>query len=242
MDKFGLIGKNIDYSFSRNYFAEKFDNENIDASYENFDCENLEEVKKLLESDSLIRGYNVTIPYKQVIMPFLQEINKHAQSINAVNTIKRLSDGRLKGYNTDYLGFRRALKPLLNKTHQKAFILGTGGSSKAIAYALELEDINYTFISRKPTKEQLGYDKLNAALLSKHTLIVNCTPLGTHPDTDKAPPLPYHLLTPEHLLFDLVYNPKETKFMKLGAAQGATVTNGLKMLQLQAEAAWNIWK
>ncbi len=241
MEKYGLIGKNIEFSFSRKYFAEKFKKENLNAEYINFDCQNIEGVKKLLEKENQPNGYNVTIPYKQAIMPFLQEINKHAQSIGAVNTIKRLPDGRLKGYNTDYLGFRKAIRPLLGKTHQKALILGTGGSSKAIAYALELEDINYDFVSRTPNKEQLGYDQLNAALLSKYTIIVNCTPLGTYPAVDKAPPIPYHLLSAEHLLFDLVYNPEETKFMKEGAARGALTTNGFKMLQLQAEAAWGIW-
>ena len=242
MDKYGLIGKNIDYSFSRNYFTEKFTKEKINASYVNFDCKNLDEVDNLFKvNNGEINGYNVTIPYKQEVMRYLQEVNKHAQSIGAVNTIKKLPDGRLKGYNTDYLGFRRAIKPLLDKTHKKALILGTGGSSKAVAYALELKDIIYTFVSRTPTKEQLGYNQLTAALLSRHTVIINCTPLGTYPKIDQSPPIPYHLLTPDHLLFDLVYNPEQTQFLKQGAAQGAKTANGLKMLQLQAEAAWNIW-
>ena len=240
MDRYGLIGRNIAYSFSRNHFAEKFKKKDIDAEYVNFDCNDIEQVKKLLEGDDCL-GYNVTIPYKEAIMPFLQEMNKHAQSIGAVNTIKRLQDGRLKGYNTDYLGFRKALKPMLDKTHRKALILGTGGSSKAVAYALELEDIYYTYVSRNPDKEQLGYNQLNAAELSRYTVLINCTPLGTHPNVDQAPPLPYHLLGPEHLLFDLVYNPEKTKFMKAGAQRGAVVSNGFKMLQLQAEAAWDIW-
>ncbi len=241
MDKYGLIGKNIDYSFSKAYFTEKFKSEHLDASYTNFDCNDLDEVKAILTSQKDVRGFSVTIPYKEQIMPLLQDLNKHAQSIGAVNTIKRLGDGRLKGYNTDYIGFQKSIEPYLTKKHTKALILGTGGASKAIAYALELKDIDYTFVSRTPTKEQLDYKQLNAALLSKHLLIINCSPLGTHPNVDQAPALSYRLLTPDHLLFDLVYNPAETRFLKNGKEQGAKTINGLGMLELQAEAAWKIW-
>ncbi|HEA30002.1 hypothetical protein LCGC14_1957960 [marine sediment metagenome] len=241
MDKYGLIGKNIDYSFSRTYFTEKFKDGMIDASYVNFDCKNPEELKELLSTHIDVKGYNVTTPYKEQIMPLLQDLNKHAQSIGAVNTVKRLSDGRLKGYNTDYVGFQKSIEPHLTKKHDKALILGTGGASKAIAYALELKDIDYTFVSRTPTKEQLEYNQLNGAILSKHLLIINCSPLGTYPDIEKAPALPYRLLSKDHLLFDLVYNPEETRFLKKGKEQGATTINGLSMLELQAEAAWKIW-
>lgn len=241
MDKFGLIGKNIDYSFSRTYFIEKFKKEQIDAHYVNFDCKTIEELKALLTSQSDVKGYNVTIPYKVEIIPLLDDLNKHAQSIGAVNTIKRLSDGRLKGYNTDYVGFQKSLEPYLTKMHEKALILGTGGASKAIAYALELKDIDYTFVSRNPSKDQLGYSALNAAILSKHLLIINCSPLGTYPHVEQAPALPYRLLTKEHLLFDLVYNPAKTRFLKNGEEHGATIINGQSMLEFQAEAAWKIW-
>lgn len=241
MDKYGLIGKDIDYSFSKTYFTEKFKEEQLDASYTNFDCSSIDEVKALLTSRLDVNGFNVTIPYKEKIMPLLQDLNKHAQSIGAVNTIKRLGDGRLKGYNTDYIGFQKSIEPHLTKRHTKALILGTGGASKAIAYALELKDIDYTFVSRTPTKEQLDYKQLNAALLSKHLLIINCSPLGTYPDVELAPALSYRLLTPDHLLFDLVYNPAETRFLKNGKEQDAKTINGLKMLELQAEAAWKIW-
>jgi len=241
MDKFGLIGKDIDYSFSRTYFTEKFKREQLEAEYVNFDCKNIDELKDLLTNQKEVKGYNVTIPYKEQIMPLLQDLNKHAQSIGAVNTIKRLSDGRLKGYNTDYVGFQKSIEPYLTKIHEKALILGTGGASKAIAYALELKDIDYTFVSRNPTKDQLNYNALNAAILSKHLLIINCSPLGTFPNVEQAPALPYRLLTKEHLLFDLVYNPAKTRFLKNGEEQGATIINGKSMLEFQAEAAWKIW-
>jgi len=241
MDKYGLIGKDIDYSFSKTYFTEKFKKEQLDASYTNFDCSSIDEVKTLLTSRLDVNGFNVTIPYKEKIMPLLQDLNKHAQSIGAVNTIKRLGDGRLKGYNTDYIGFQKSIEPHLTKRHTKALILGTGGASKAIAYALELKDIDYTFVSRTPTKEQLDYKQLNAALLSKHLLIINCSPLGTYPDIEQAPALSYRLLTPDHLLFDLVYNPAESSFLKNGKEQNSKTINGLRMLELQAEAAWKIW-
>ncbi|MGB3776195.1 MAG: shikimate dehydrogenase [Leeuwenhoekiella sp.] len=241
MDKYGLIGKDIEYSFSRVYFTKKFEKEELNASYVNFDCKDIEELKELLKSSNEVKGYNVTIPYKEKIMPLLQDLNKHAQSIGAVNTVKRLSDGRLKGYNTDYVGFQKSIEPYLTKKHDKALILGTGGASKAIAYALELKDIDYTFVSRNPNKEQLGYTDLNAAILSKHLLIINCSPVGTYPHVDQAPTIPYRLLSKEHLVYDLVYNPAESRFLKNGKEHGATAINGLSMLELQAEAAWKIW-
>lgn len=241
MIKLGLIGKNIDYSFSSKYFTEKFEREAIDGSYVNFDCQSPDEVKQLLERTDC-SGFNVTIPYKETVMPYLDELNKHASSIGAINTIKRLSTGKLKGFNTDYLGFRRSLKPFLEEqNHTHALILGTGGASKAIAYALELEDISFKFVSRNPEKDQLAYDALNGAILSKHTLIINTTPLGTYPNITDCPKIPYRLLGKYHLLYDLVYNPVETQFLKNGKAQGARISNGYEMLKLQAEAAWQIW-
>ncbi len=244
MLKLGLIGRNIEYSFSRKYFTEKFEKNNIDASYVNFDCQNIAEVVKVLETeDEECLGFNVTIPFKQSVIPYLHEMNKHASAIGAVNVIKRLNNGRLKGYNTDYIGFRKSLKPFLNKhNHKCALILGTGGASKAVAYTLELEDISFKYVSRNPTKGQFAYEDLTPAILNKYTLIVNTTPLGTFPNVTECPKISYRLLTPKHMLYDLVYNPEETQFLKNGKAQGAQTSNGYNMLKLQAEAAWRIWK
>ena len=242
MIKLGLIGKNIDYSFSRKYFTEKFENESIDGLYSNYDCATPEEVKNLLDTNEDCDGFNVTIPYKEVVIPYLDELNKHASAIGAINTIKRLTNGKLKGFNTDYLGFRKSLQPFLAvQKHTHALILGTGGASKAIAYALELEDISFKFVSRTPKKDQFSYDALNAALLSKYTLIINTTPLGTYPNITDCPKIPYRLLSKNHLLYDLVYNPVETQFLKNGKEHGTRICNGYEMLKLQAEAAWKIW-
>ena len=235
MIKLGLIGKNIEYSFSRKYFTEKFQNESIEGSYVNFDCADEKDLAKLLKEQKDCLGFNVT-------MPLLDELNKHASSIGAINTIKRLPSGKLKGFNTDYIGFRKSLKPFLTRqTHTNALILGTGGASKAIAYALELEDISFKFVSRNPKKGQLSYDEINGAILAKHTLVINTTPLGTYPNVTDCPKIPYRLLTRGHLLYDLVYNPEETQFLKNGKLHGAVISNGYEMLKLQAEAAWTIW-
>ncbi len=243
MLKFGLIGKNIEYSFSRKYFTEKFEKNEIDATYVNFDCQTLAEVRSLLQDDTECLGFNVTIPYKQTIIPYLDEMNKHASAIGAVNVIKKLNNGRLKGYNTDYIGFRKSLQPFLKKqNHKCALILGTGGASKAVAYTLELEDISFKYVSRNPKKGQLSYDELTPALLNRHTLLVNTTPLGTFPRVTECPKISYRQLTPKHLLYDLVYNPEMTQFLKNGSEQGAITSNGYAMLKLQAEAAWRIWK
>ncbi|WP_405330871.1 shikimate dehydrogenase family protein [Leeuwenhoekiella sp. LLG6367-2.1] len=242
MIKLGLIGKDIDYSFSRLYFTEKFEKETIEADYSNFDCKSVQELKELFETRKDCLGFNVTIPYKESVVPFLDEMNKHASAIGAVNTIKRQQNGKLKGFNTDYLGFRKSLQPFLKlKSHNHALILGTGGASKAIAYALELEDITYKFVSRSPKKGQFTYSDLTSAVLSKYTLIINTTPVGTHPNVLECPKILYRALTKDHLLYDLVYNPAESLFLKNGRIQGAKTTNGLEMLKLQAEAAWEIW-
>ncbi|MAW95099.1 MULTISPECIES: shikimate dehydrogenase family protein [unclassified Leeuwenhoekiella] len=244
MLKFGLIGKNIEYSFSRKYFTEKFEKNDINASYVNFDCQNIAEVREVLQDrDDECLGFNVTIPYKQAIIPHLDEMNKHASAIGAVNVIKRLNNGRLKGYNTDYIGFRKSLKPFLSQqNHKCALILGTGGASKAVAYTLELEDISFKYVSRNPKKGQFAYEDLTPAVLNKYTLIINTTPLGTFPNVTDCPKLSYRQLNSKHLLYDLVYNPEETQFLKNGKAQGAMITNGYSMLKQQAEAAWRIWK
>jgi shikimate dehydrogenase len=240
---FGLLGKDIDYSFSRAYFSKKFAAENLeDRAYVNFDLNTINDFPNLLKTHPNLKGLNVTIPYKEVILPFLDKIDKKALKIGAVNTIKFTKKGRLKGYNTDWIGFKKALQPHLKPTHTQALILGTGGASKAIAYALKKLGIGYKFVSRTSEKKNsLTYAMLSEKILKKHTLIINSTPLGTFPDTGAKPEIPYNFITPSHLLFDLIYNPEETTFLKLGKAQGATVLNGLPMLEFQAEYAWAIW-
>ncbi len=240
MRTFGLIGKNIDYSFSRKYFSEKFRKENLKDQYVNFDIATIEEFPSILENNE-ITGLNVTIPYKEAIIPYLDKLDPHSNKIQAVNTIKFEKDGTITGYNTDYWGFLNALKPHLKPQHTNALILGTGGASKAIAYALELLDINYKFVSRKPENEQYSYSDLDKDILDSYTLIINCTPLGTHPKVEACPDLPFQFISKQHLVFDLIYNPSETRLMKLSSEKGALTLNGLEMLKLQAEKAWNIW-
>ncbi len=240
MRTFGLIGKNIDYSFSRKYFSTKFSEEDIQDIYVNFDISSIEEFPGILEKNE-ISGLNVTIPYKEVIIPFLDKLDLHSEKIQAVNTIKFENDGSITGYNTDYWGFLNALKPHLEPQHTKAIILGTGGASKAIAYALELLNIQYKFVSRKPEKDQFSYRDLDKDILESYRLIINCTPLGTHPNVEACPDLPFKHISKQHLVFDLIYNPAETRLMKLSSEKGAKTLNGLEMLKLQAEKAWSIW-
>ena len=241
MRKFGLIGRNISYSFSRNYFSEKFLREGISGSYENFDLKNISEFPAVLKENPELKGLNVTIPYKEEIIPFLDSLDPVASEIGAVNTIKLEASGKLIGYNTDYFGFAEALKPYLEEHHKKALILGTGGASKAIAYALKTLDIEYKFVSRKASEEKLSYEELNEQMLKEYTLLVNCSPLGTFPKIEEHPKIPFQHLTRNHLIFDLIYNPPQTRFMELAIDQGATVVNGQKMLEMQAEKAWDIW-
>ena len=243
MRKFGLIGKNISYSFSANYFKAKFESEGItDATYENFDIETVEGFEKNIKETAKLKGLNVTIPYKESIIPFLDKLNKKAQKIGAVNTIKITKKGKYIGYNTDCYGFKKSLQPYLKKHHKKALILGTGGASKAIAYTLKELNIEYSFVSRKQSDASyLRYISLTKEIINSHQVIVNCTPLGTHPNIDDCPNIPYEGVSEKHILFDLIYNPEETKFLSLGKAYNATTLNGLKMLKLQAEKAWRIW-
>lgn len=240
MRTFGLLGRNIDYSFSRKYFSEKFEKENIDAEYRNFDMASIEELPEVLKNN-IISGLNVTIPYKQEILQFLDHLDPHSKEIQAVNTVKFEKDGSLCGYNTDYWGFLESLKPFLKPHHKKALILGTGGASKAIAYALKLLEIDYKFVSRKKATDIFSYDELTQEIMESHTLVINCTPLGTFPNIDQYPNIPADHFFEKHLVFDLVYNPSETKLMRLAAQKGATTLNGLRMLELQAEKAWEIW-
>ncbi len=244
--RFGLIGKNISYSFSKAYFTQKFSDLHLeDHSYENFDLQKIDDFKELIKHHKNIKGLNVTIPYKEAIIPYVTELHPIAAKIGAVNTIKFTENG-LKGYNTDIYGFQKSLEPLLQKNHRgsygdKALILGTGGASKAVAFVFNEMGIPYTFVSRKSTENQFSYQDLNKEILEDHTILVNCTPLGTYPNIEAKPEIPYEFINTQHVLFDLIYNPKKTAFLKEGEIRGATICNGLKMLQLQAEKAWEIW-
>ncbi|MDA9126795.1 shikimate dehydrogenase [Flavobacteriaceae bacterium] len=241
MKNFGLLGKNIDYSFSRGYFKDKFETNKLDCSYNNFDLEKIEDFESLKTSDIKITGLNVTIPYKQVVIPYLDAIDSEAQEIGAVNTIK-IENGKLTGYNTDHYGFQQSLKPHLKPHHKKALILGTGGASKAIAFALKKLGIYFEYVSRTQSNDvKYTYESLATSGIEDYQIIINCTPLGTFPDIHKCPEIPYEHLTSKHLLFDLIYNPKETLFLKQGNAKNATTLNGLEMLRLQAEKSWELW-
>ncbi len=242
MSKFGLIGKHIDYSFSRGYFSEKFKNEGLQHTYQNFDIDNIELFPSIIKNTSNLKGLNVTIPYKEAVIPYLDKLHKTAKKIGAVNTIKITKNGNLKGYNTDYYGFYKSIKPLLKPHHKKALILGTGGASKAIAYALERLGIPFEYVSRtKSDTVKYTYDSISEVIVSTYQIIINCTPLGTHPNINICPNIPYDGINSSHLLFDLIYNPEETKFLFTGKLKGASTHNGAKMLELQAEKAWAIW-
>jgi len=241
MRTFGLIGKNIEYSFSRNFFTKKFENENIDAIYKNFDIQSISAFTDIIKQDPSISGLNVTIPYKEKIMPFLDEIDGIAAEIGAVNTIKITDSGKLIGFNTDFFGFSEALKLHLKPHHKKALILGTGGASKAVAFALKELGIDYTYVSRSKNSSNLIYAEITKDILQDNLLIINCTPLGTFPNTEDVPSIPTQFFNTKHLVFDLIYNPPHTKLLKLALEQGAEITNGLHMLELQAEKAWEIW-
>jgi shikimate dehydrogenase len=241
MRQFGLIGYPLGHSFSKRYFTRKFELEGIkDARYDNFELESVQAFPQLLQAHPNLKGLNVTIPYKQSIIPFLDDIDFSALMIRAVNTVK-FTKGKTKGYNTDYIGFRDSIKPLLQPQHTKALVLGTGGSSKAVVFALTQMGIEVQQVSREPKDAEIGYAAINAKAIQAHTIIVNTTPLGMYPNVEAAPEIPYQHLTNKHLLFDLVYNPAETLFLQKGKAQGAIVKNGQEMLELQAEAAWKIW-
>lgn len=239
--KYGLLGKNISYSFSRAYFKEKFEKEGIVASYENFDIPEISQFKSILKENPALKGLNVTIPYKEQVLPFLKELDPIAARIGAVNTIKVLPNGNLKGFNTDYFGFSEALKPFLKPYHEKALILGTGGASKAVYFALNELRILPIYVSRTPQAGHLKYEDLDEKVMTEHLVIVNCTPLGTSPRTEDLPPIPVELLGKRHLVFDLIYNPAETRLMALASKRGASVSNGLRMLELQAEKSWQHW-
>ena len=238
---FGLLGKNIDYSFSPGYFAKKFEQENLyHCDYRNFDCATIEEVFSTIQRTDL-KGLNVTIPYKEVVIPAMDALSPTATAIGAINTILFTKDGKRIGDNTDAYGFERALFDQYDGNPQKALILGTGGASKAVAYVLRKRGITPQYISRKATENAVDYTALTDELIEAHQLIINCTPLGTFPDIDQAPPINYKALGEQHFLFDLVYNPAETRFLQLGKKQGAGTANGADMLVHQANRSWALW-
>jgi len=242
-NKFGIIGKNISYSFSRKYFLEKFKKMGLNNyQYFNFDIPEIEEFPFILyQRKEDFRGLNVTIPYKEAIIKYLDEVESEAQKIGAVNTIKLNDDDKLIGYNTDVYGFQKSIEPLLKDHHKKALILGTGGASKAIAYVLNKLNISYKFVSRSKIENMLSYEMLDAEIMGENSIIVNCTPIGTHPNIEDAPAIPYQYLSDKHLLYDLIYNPAQTKFLQEGKNRGASIKNGFEMLELQAEKSWEIW-
>lgn len=240
--RFGLVGKNIDYSFSKKYFTEKFSNEHFDScSYENFDIQSITEFPEIISKNPDIKGLNITIPYKETIIPYLNKLSKKAAQIGAVNVIKITKKGNLKGYNSDCYGFQKSLKPLLELHHKKALILGTGGAAKAVAFALDQLGILSTFVSRESTENAIDYNRINATTFDNYQIIINCTPLGTSPNEKDFPPIPYEFFTEKHIAFDLIYNPEETVFLKKANKKGAVIKNGYEMLVLQAEKGWKIW-
>lgn len=240
MDKYGIIGYPLGHSFSRGFFTEKFAREGIDAQYLNFEIPDARMLLDVLRDNPELRGLNVTLPHKQAVIPLLDELSDEAREIGAVNVI-RVRDGRLKGFNSDIIGFTESIKPLLQPHHKRALVLGTGGASKAICVGLNRLGLEWIYVSRTPRKSMLTYSYLTPEVMQDYTVIVNCSPVGMFPKVDEAPNIPYKLLTSKHLLFDCVYNPEDTLFMQKGRAQGATVKNGLEMLHLQAIASWKFW-
>jgi shikimate dehydrogenase len=239
---FGLIGRNINYSFSVAYFSDKFQKKNItDALYKNFDIPDVTYFLQILKKHKDLKGLNVTIPYKQEIIPYLDKLSRKAEEVGAVNTIKITKNGNLKGYNTDVYGFEKSLKPLLKPHHKKALVLGTGGASKAVVYVLEKLGLAYKIVSRNPEKNQLSYADITQQVMQEYTVVINCTPLGTSPNIEQSPELNYNYFTDKHLAFDLIYNPAETTFLRKAKQQGASIQNGHQMLVYQAEKAWQIW-
>lgn len=245
MQKYGLIGYPLGHSFSKDYFNQKFESEKIEAEYVNFPISDIKEFKNVLKENPDLCGLNVTLPYKTQVMQYLDEVDEDARQIGSVNVIK-FAKGlfgklKLKGYNTDIIGFKQSIEPLLNGEHKKALILGTGGASKAVFQGLKQAGIEAVFVSRRPGDWVITYADLTPEIMDSCKVIVNTTPVGMFPHINECPDIPYDLLTPSHLLYDLLYNPDETLFMKKGKAKGATIKNGLEMLLLQAFAGWEIW-
>ena len=233
-DHYGLIGYPLGHSFSARFFSEKFEKEGIAAIYKNYEILRAEQLLDIVQ-DPQLRGLNVTIPHKQAVLPMIDRISEQAKAIGAVNVIRVSHDA-----DCTHL-YSRSIAPLLNPSHKRALILGTGGASKAVVYALQQFGITSTFVSRSKKSGQLTYEELTPTIMAAHTVIVNCSPVGMFPHIDEAPAIPYASLTPQHLLYDLVYNPEQTQFMTRGSARGAMVKNGLEMLHIQALVAWYFW-
>ena len=242
MKRYGLIGYPLGHSFSARYFADKFAREGIaDCRYDLYELKTIEELPALLEAQPELRGFNVTIPYKQQIIPYLDDLSPETRMIGAVNCV-RCEGRRLTGYNTDVTGLRASLETFLGgERPERAMVLGTGGASQAVQYVLAQRDIPFAIVSRDAAKGNYTYDDLDSEAISTHHLVINTTPVGMYPKVDQAPEIPYELLTPSHRLFDLIYNPEQTLFARRGAERGARTMTGLRMLYAQAEAAWRIW-
>lgn len=240
MRRFGLIGKTLKHSFSQTYFTRKFSEEGITGCrYDNFELPEIDALQEVLQLPGLA-GFNITIPYKEAVLSFLHEKDEAVDAIGAANCV-HLRDGRLIGYNTDAPAFQQSLKGLLQPHHDRALVLGTGGASKAVQYALQQLCLPYQVVSRSGSQPLLSYNDIDESLLATHTIVINTTPLGMYPDIDTAPPLPFDAVTPAHLFYDLTYNPEVTKFLRLASEKGAAVQNGYQMLVLQAEESWRIW-
>ena len=240
--QFGLVGKGIGYSFSKTYFQKKFIENKIftNYNYKNFDIENISEIEEIFEIKNLA-GLNITIPYKEKVIPYLNELTATAQQIGAVNTVV-FKNKKTVGHNTDIVGFENALKLFIGTSSKKALVLGSGGASKAVKFVLKKNKIDLITVSRNPKKNEMNYDGINQEIINNYPLIINCTPLGTKPKIEEAPNIPYNYIGPENYLFDLIYNPIQTKFMRIGLEKGAKVCNGYHMLIQQAEASWKLWK
>lgn len=240
IDKYGLIGKDISYSFSKKFFTRKFINEGLNnCSYENYDINSISELLEVI-NDTKIKGLNVTIPYKESVIELLNHIDPIAKKIGAVNTIKIDKQNKLLGYNTDYIGFKQSLESNISN-QKRALILGTGGASKAIVYALKTLNIKTLLVSRKKREESINYEDISNQVIKDHTIIINCTPLGTYPNIEECPKIPYQYITERHLCYDLIYNPIKTKFLILSEKKGASIINGNEMLENQAIESWKIW-
>jgi shikimate dehydrogenase len=242
MKIYGLVGGSLSHSFSEKYFSEKFQRENItDCQYRNFELKDLEKEIRRLKNDRDLKGLNVTIPYKTTIIPFLDKMSEECRQINAVNCIK-IADGKWIGFNTDVIGFEKTFVPYLKPFHQKALILGTGGASNAVAFVLKKLNIDFLKVSRNKINSSsvISYDEL-PAIFRQFQIVINTTPLGTFPNVNECPPLPYELITDQYYFFDLIYNPAKTLFLSLAEKDGATIENGEKMLTIQAEESWKIW-
>ncbi len=246
MRKFGLVGYPLSHSFSKSYFTDKFEAESLsDCSYENYELEDIKEISNLIDTNKELVGLNVTIPYKQEVLKYLDEIDTKALEIGAVNTIKIIRTGNnpiLKGFNTDAYGFEQPLNAVLSDNNFKALILGTGGASKAVAWVLKKKNISYSFVSRKSGEGiDFTYEQLSRSDIAEHTIIINTSPIGMFPNINKAPEIDYSALSSNHILYDLIYNPEVTMFLKKGMQKKAITINGLPMLYFQADKAWEIW-